>query len=181
MRNVLIVFALLPHTGVFAQEHAGTASLTHPILSGIVQEEQAAEYLTATNTIERGATVRYTAGQSISLLPGFVAQAGSVFRASIGRVNSRRAVEPGTAMSVRAFPNPFETATTVEYSLPVGHRVTFTLSDATGRLIHQSDPRRVESAGSHRRSLDLGDLPAGVYLYQVETESGRKMIRLIKK
>lgn len=110
-----------------------------------------------------------------------MAQAGSVFQATISAVASRKSPEPGTTLTVRAFPNPFETTTTVEYNLPEDFRVTHTLTDASGRLIKRSDEQQVESAGIHRTPLDLSRLPVGVYLYQVETGSGSKVLRLVKK
>lgn len=137
--------------------------------------------MTATNVIESGATAHYTAGQSVTLQPGFVARAGSVFQATISNVVSQTSPEPGTTLTIRAFPNPVETTTTVEYNLPEARRVTHTLTDATGRLIRQSDGQEVESAGSHRAPLDLSRLPIGVYLYQVETGGGSKVLRLVKK
>lgn len=182
MKRTLTFFALLlPCAGALAQEYAPTARVTRLITAGMVREEQAVDHLTATNAVERGATARYAAGQSVTLQPGFVAQAGSVFQATISAVASRKSPEPGTTLTVRAFPNPFETTTTVEYNLPEALRVTHTLTDATGRLIRRSDGQQAESAGSHRTPLDLSRLPVGIYLYQVETGSGSKALRLVKK
>ena len=179
--TLTLLTLLLPCCGVFAQEYASTARVTRPVMAGAVHQEQATEHLTATNAVASGATARYTAGQSVTLQPGFVAQAGSVFWAMIGAVDSRKSPEPGTTLTVRAFPNPFETITTVEYSLPEALRTTHTLTDATGRLVGQPEGQRVESAGIHQTPLDLGHLPVGVYLYQVKTEGGMKTLRLVKK
>ncbi|GAB3640933.1 hypothetical protein GCM10027423_15690 [Spirosoma arcticum] len=147
----------------------------------MVREEQATEHLTATNAVEAGATAHYTAGQSITLQPGFLARAGSVFQATIRPVNSRRSPETGTTLTAKAFPNPFETTTTVEYSLPEAIRTTHTLTDAAGRPITRPDGRPVESAGLHQTALDLSQQPAGIYLYQLRTANGVKTLRLIKK
>ena len=182
MRKTLTPFAfLLSCAGALAQEYAPTARVTRPVPAGIVREAQAVDHLTATNTVESGATAHYAAGQSVTLQPGFVARAGSVFGATISAVANRKAPEPGTALTVRAFPNPFETTTTVEYNLPKDFRVTHTLTDASSRLIKRSDEQQVESAGIHRTPLDLSRLPVGIYLYQVETGSGSKVLRLVKK
>ena len=110
-----------------------------------------------------------------------MAQAGSVFQATIGPVDSRSPGEFGTTLTVGAFPNPFESTTTVEYGLPEALRVNRTLTDATGRVIRQSGGQEIESAGTHRTLLDLTRLPVGVYLYQVETGTGSQVLRLIKK
>ena len=179
--TLTILILLLPCAGVIAQEYAGTATVTRPVTAGAVREEQAVEHLMATNAVAPDATARYTAGQSVTLQPGFVAQAGSVFQATIGAVDSRRSPEPGTMLTAKAFPNPFETATTVEYNLPAAHRVIHTLRDVTGQLIRRSGGQQIESAGIHRTPLDLSHLPTGVYLYQVETETGGNALRLVKK
>ncbi|WP_018623228.1 T9SS type A sorting domain-containing protein [Spirosoma luteum] len=182
MKRLLITLAfLLAYVGAFAQGNVRTATLTQSVTAGTVREDQAIDHLTAVNVVETRATVRYTAGQSVTLQPGFVAQAGSVFLATIQPATSALSVEPGTTLTVRAFPNPFETTTTVEYSLPESLRVRQTLTDAHGRMIRQSDGQAVEPVGTHRTVLDLSRLPVGVYLYQVETGKDNQVLRLIKK
>lgn len=180
-RTLLFLILLLPCSGVFAQEYAHISTVTRTVPTGVVREEQAAEHLTATNAVEAGATARYTAGQSITLQPGFLARAGSVFQAIINPVNSRRSPETGTTLTARAFPNPFETTTTLEYNLPEPLRLIHTLTDAAGRPVARPNGQSVESAGIHQTSLDLSQLPAGIYLYQLKTANGVKTLRLIKK
>lgn len=181
MKRLIIVPAfLLACAGAFAQEDSRTATLTQSVPAGTVRENQAINHLIAANVVEARATARYTAGQSVTLQPGFVAQAGSVFLATIQPATTPSS-EPGTTLTVRAYPNPFETTTTVEYNLPESLRVTQTLTDANGQLIRQSDGQAVESAGTHRTLLDLSRLPVGVYLYRVETSTGRQVLRLLKK
>ncbi len=182
MKKTLILLALLlPGAGAFAQEYAGTSTVTRTVPTGVTREEQAPQHLTATSAIASGAAAHYTAGQSVTLQPGFVAQAGSVFRALISPINNGSSSEPGATLTVRAFPNPLETTTTVEYNLPEAFRVTHTLTDASGRLIRRAEGHAVESAGTHHAPLDLSRLPVGIYLYQVETVSGSKVLRLMKK
>jgi hypothetical protein len=182
MKRLLIILTfLLPCTGAFAQVDARTVNLAQSVTAGTVRENQAIDHLTATNVVEARATARYTAGRSVTLQPGFVAQAGSVFLATIHPITNTLSAEPGTTLTVRAFPNPFETTTTVEYSLPESLRVTQTLTDATGRMIRRLDGKEVESAGTHRTLFDLSQLPVGVYLYQVETGTGNQVLRLMKK
>ena len=180
-RTLTLLSLLLPFAGAFAQEYASTVNVSQPVTAGAVREEKAVEHLMASGTVERGATARYTAGLSVTLQPGFVARAGSVFQATIGPINSRPSAEPGTTLTVRAFPNPFETTTTIEYNLPEAIRVAHTLTDATGQIIRRSDGQQVELAGIHRSPLNLSQLPVGVYLYRVETGNASKILRLVKK
>ena len=182
MKKVIpFLVCLLSGAGAFAQEYADQSNVSRTVGTGTIRDEKAVVHLTATNAVERGATAHYTAGQSITLQPGFVAQAGSVFGTTIGPVDSRRPTESGTVLTVRAFPNPVESTVTVEYGLPEALRVNRTLTDAAGQIIRRSGGQEVESAGTHRTLLDLTRLPAGVYLYQIETGNGSKILRLIKR
>ena len=95
MKRLLIAPAfLLACAGAFAQGEARTVNLTQSVLAGTVREARAVDKLTAANVVETGATARYTAGQSVTLQPGFVAQAGSVFLATIQPIVPPRRPSP---------------------------------------------------------------------------------------
>lgn len=181
MTKALLFVPLLLCTTAFAQEYAHTTRLTSPVAAGTVRTAGAIDYLTATNVVERGATARYTAGQSVTLQPGFTAQAGSVFQATISPANGRTTAEPGPTLTVSAFPNPFRTSATVDYILPEATRVTHTLLDTQGRLIRQVNSPNVESSGKHNQAIDAADLPVGTYLYHVRTSRESRVIRLVKE
>lgn len=180
-RTYLLLGLLLSGAGAFAQQYAVTARIDRPVLAGSVGIEQAIDRLTATNTVETNATARYTAGQSVILQPGFVAKAGSLFEATISNVVGHPSSEFGTTLTLRAFPNPFETTTTIDYNLPENMPVSHTLTDAAGKPIQPSAGREVELPGNHRTLLDLSRMPVGIYLYQVDAGNSRKVLRLIKK
>lgn len=179
MKTILLTLAVLAFGSyASAQPNAEERIISVPVSPGTVQQETARLHLSATNRIEAGATARYTAGQSVTLQPGFVARAGSVFEAAIR--TSADWHEPGTRLTISAFPNPLETTTTVEYQLPEALRVTHRLTDTEGRLIRWVDGQQIESAGRHTSTLDLRNVPVGVYLYQVQTTAGSRTLRLIK-
>jgi hypothetical protein len=71
---------------------------------------------------------------------------------------------------LRSSPNPFRSATTILYDLPVPEFVTLRVYDALGRqvatLVEGEQP-----AGSHRAPFDGRGLASGVYFYQLRTAS----------
>jgi len=75
------------------------------------------------------------------------------------------------------FPNPFNATTTVPFSLSQDGRVRLMLADALGRQIKQL-AKGDYSAGSHNISVDLHDMPAGLYWLKLEA-GGRSAARPI--
>ena len=70
------------------------------------------------------------------------------------------------------FPNPFNPATTLSYSLPASGPVKATLFNLLGQPVRELfDERQI--AGEHRRMIDLRDLPSGVYFFRLQ--SGREV------
>jgi hypothetical protein len=77
------------------------------------------------------------------------------------------------------YPNPFGTATTIEYALPEPTHVVLEVFDILGRriarLVDQERP-----AGRHRVRLDASDWTSGTYLYRLraagETRTGRMTV-----
>ncbi|GAB3882645.1 hypothetical protein GCM10028825_05690 [Spirosoma agri] len=143
-------------------------------------DQRAVEAIIASNQLRQGATAHYTAGQSITLQPGFVAQAGSVFTATVSVVSSTTSRE-GSDLSARAYPNPFIDQTTIEYRLPLGGSVRHRLTDAKGQEIRQLEAISEQSSGVHQLQLEGSALPAGVYLYQLQVGPESRTLRLIKR
>jgi hypothetical protein len=107
----------------------------------------------ASNALWSGARGQYTAGKSVTLQPGFVAQAGSVFTATIATVVSSSLGNDVPGLSIRADPNPFIDQTIVEYSLPLGGRVCHTLLDAKGQVLQQSEDLKEQAVGTHQSKV----------------------------
>lgn len=63
-----------------------------------------------------------------------------------------------------ARPNPFNPATTIEYSLPGEAMVTLTVFNVTGQKVATLVSGRM-SAGKHSATWDARDFPSGVYFY----------------
>ncbi|MCA9324553.1 T9SS type A sorting domain-containing protein [Candidatus Saccharibacteria bacterium] len=65
-------------------------------------------------------------------------------------------------------PNPFRTQTVINYNLPEAANVTFTISDAAGKLLQVL--RTSGAQGKNTLTLDRKDLPAGVLFYTLTTD-----------
>ncbi len=79
----------------------------------------------------------------------------------------------GQAGQIRVYPNPVEEAVYVE--MPVAIKGV-SLYGPDGRLVRRWD----FSANSHQVRLRMGDLPAGLYLLQIESLSGLSHYRIRK-
>ena len=78
-----------------------------------------------------------------------------------------------------ARPNPFTEATIIGFELPRPLRTQLVVSDVNGRVVyrHEAD----YGAGYHELQLDAADLPAaGVYHYQLRTEAGSVVRKVVK-
>ncbi len=75
--------------------------------------------------------------------------------------------------SIRAFPNPVRSEATVSWSSPA---TQLTLFDANGRLVAQ----KLLNGTAGSTTIDLSDLPAGMYLLRLEGSAQIESLRLIK-
>jgi hypothetical protein len=64
-------------------------------------------------------------------------------------------------------PNPFNTQTTISYSLPKQSDVTFEAFDITGRKM-AALPLGIQTAGEHAFTWDAEGLSSGIYFYRIK-------------
>ena len=76
------------------------------------------------------------------------------------------------------YPNPFNPATQIPFELDRPQRVRLVLYDILGRAVRTLVDGDC-AAGTHRVTLEAGDLPAGVYLYRLETATRREARKLL--
>ena len=76
------------------------------------------------------------------------------------------------------FPDPFSTATTVEYTLPESMPVTLAAYDLLGRRVALLVEGR-QPAGTHRAKLDASGLASGVYLLRLVAGGTQHTERMI--
>jgi len=92
-------------------------------------------------------------------------------------------VQRAPAVLNQNFPNPFNPATTISYSLVAPGPVRLRVYDVSGRLIHSLVDETEESAGNHEaiwNGLDQSGrtAAAGVYFYNLETDGYSRTRRM---
>ena len=68
-------------------------------------------------------------------------------------------------------PNPFSSSMNVQFYLAKAEAVTLGLYDLQGRLVKTIQPNEVVAAGTHNFAVDSQNLPNGVYICSLITES----------
>ena len=70
------------------------------------------------------------------------------------------------------YPNPFNPATTIRFSVHEPAGVTIKVFDILGRKVALLADNEIFVAGNHKVDFDAGQLSSGAYLYRVELDSG---------
>jgi hypothetical protein len=89
---------------------------------------------------------------------------------------SARLAEDGVALAAN-FPNPFNPATTIEFSLEAPAQVRLLVYDLLGREVQRLLDAPLE-AGVHQVRFEAGDLPSGTYFYRIETPQSSLVRRM---
>jgi aminopeptidase N len=76
------------------------------------------------------------------------------------------------------YPNPFNTETVIEYALPDREHVRLRITDSLGRIVLAAVDE-VRNAGRYSYTFNAGEHAAGVYYAVLETESIRKIRKMI--
>jgi len=71
-----------------------------------------------------------------------------------------------------AYPNPFNSRTTINFSLPVNESVTLQVFNPLGHCVDDLIPGQWLIAGYHQITFDAGNLPAGCYTIRLQAGSG---------
>jgi hypothetical protein len=140
--------------------------------------EQAIETIEAVNTVGKTSTVTYEAGRSITLKPGFRVGQGGIFTAEIKPIVNKQSE---VSLQVRAYPNPFEQSTIIDYYLPANGNVTIFITDAQGKVISQLLKDENQSAGNHQVEWRPTSANAGIYIPIVEVNQQKAVGRIVKK
>ncbi|MFZ5434706.1 MAG: T9SS type A sorting domain-containing protein [Calditrichota bacterium] len=85
-----------------------------------------------------------------------------------------------TAATLRLtlFPNPFNSTTTLSFSLTHTSSVSLTIFNLLGQAVYQSDLGRL-NAGEHRQIFDASELPSGIYLARVQVGEMSKIRKMV--
>jgi hypothetical protein len=87
---------------------------------------------------------------------------------------------PGGFSLGQNFPNPFNPATTIEYSIPEVSNVTISVYSIVGELVSTLVSSSVEP-GFHRISFNASQFPSGTYIYQIKAVGQEKTFVDTKK
>ncbi|MCH8929089.1 MAG: VCBS repeat-containing protein [Candidatus Marinimicrobia bacterium] len=68
------------------------------------------------------------------------------------------------------YPNPFNPLTTIRYNLELNSKVLLKVYDVNGREVARLVDENI-SAGEHSVEWDASDMPSGLYIYQLKTDS----------
>jgi aminopeptidase N len=76
------------------------------------------------------------------------------------------------------YPNPFNPATTVSFTLPRSSTARLSVFDLTGRLVNRMELGSL-SAGDHSVRWDGSQFSSGVYLFQLETQTACRIAKAV--
>ncbi|GAB3897218.1 T9SS type A sorting domain-containing protein [Spirosoma agri] len=139
--------------------------------------QQAVETIEAVNVIGTASTVDYKAGRSVTLSTGFEAKLGSTFTAAIQPIIGANEL----ALELKAYPNPFDHSTKIDYLLPADGKVNLWIIDTQGKVVGQLVKEENQSAGRHQIEWKPQNIDAGVYIPIIEANQQKVTSRLIKK
>lgn len=85
------------------------------------------------------------------------------------------------SLKIVNYPNPFQTNTTFDYSLPVDGRVTLTIRDVNGKLVNTLVNNESKTAGKYSVTFQDWSSESGVYFVTLKLKSNNKeQVRTIK-
>lgn len=148
--------------------------------------------------IGSGVYVSLYAPESVNLMPGFVAQTGSVFTAAIRSPcnsanywwkgeNPQDDGQVGTDLSemngpdnIRLYPNPAHTMVNVSYALTQQSDVSINIINILGQKVHESNYPAV-SSGAQVSTLPVENLTPGTYFVVIKIGDNMHQIKFIKE
>jgi photosystem II stability/assembly factor-like uncharacterized protein len=87
--------------------------------------------------------------------------------------------KPSQSNAVDVFPNPSRGQVELHYELNKAEAVTLRLYDMTGNIVETLLDKELRSAGEHRLTIREDNLPAGTYVYHLDTERDHAIGKLI--
>ena len=98
--------------------------------------------------------------------------------AMLTAVGSSPSEVPSDYFITKNYPNPFNAATTIEYSLPEASPVRIDIYDELGRQV-RSLTESNQSAGMHRITWNAADYASGMYFYNIQAGKFKETRKII--
>jgi len=162
---------------------------------------QTSKSITSSGTVENGSEVTFQAAQSVTLTPGFSAEAGSSFLARIDDCSPAIASEVADTsiaeqartaftternqtiaterMEWRIVPNPMTNQAVIEYTLPYASRASINVFDLMGRKMVSLIEPSLQEQGTYEVFITSTSLPGGIYVVQLRMEGAVYQKRII--
>jgi hypothetical protein len=86
-------------------------------------------------------------------------------------------LHPSTFILYPAYPNPFNSITTISYSLPAREHVKLTIHDVSGREVGMLMDG-VQKAGEYAVPWNAAGFPSGVYFCRLSADNERRVTKL---
>lgn len=155
----------------------------------------AEETLKSDMKIPNGVTAVFHSGKSVTLLPGFIAQAGSKVTIQIKACDPRttsvsslenfkvknEAASTQQKLGLTLFPNPTITNNVVQliFSLPNKDLVNIQLFNSYGFKIKDLITAKIYDAGSHQLAINTQNLSTGMYILRIHTKEAELSQKLL--
>jgi len=95
------------------------------------------------------------------------------FQENIMTIENDSSCNPGGYELCQNYPNPFNYQTRIVYLIQQKSLVTIKVFDITGRKI-QLLVHEFQTPGEHTLNFNARDLPGGIYLFEIQTDNGKK-------
>lgn len=140
---------------------------------------KASDSLSSTQFLSSGISVDYKAGSIIILSPGFTAEAGVTFSASIAGCNVGIEEVYAERFAIANYPNPFQEQTQIIYYLDAPSNVNLYLTDVMGRPVADLVNSKRQGIGEHKVNFSAKNLSPGIYLYILEANDQKICGRML--
>jgi hypothetical protein len=171
-------------------------TITHNVLSGQTDIQEAKHTIIATNVIFSGGVAAYNAGGVIHLKTGFSAKSGSSFRAYIEGCSAKKGVREeltnqeeaityeninleNNALEelevIKVHPNPTKGIVTIDSKKQIA---SWKLKDYIGRYTEQS---KLRSNSFYKDQFNINHLPTGLYILKITLTNGDVIYKNIVK
>ena len=87
-------------------------------------------------------------------------------------------LEPSEFDLVQCYPNPFNAATTIEYSLSQPGDVVLSVYNIRGQKV-ETIIDGLRGAGKHSVTWNAGDIPSGIYFVRLQSQYQSKSMKLL--